>query len=186
MRFAIRPLQAEDYPATTEIYNGQNEPDHHVTNEELQRSDTRASERIFYRVLSAVQDGEIIARGQVGERPDDDRPGSYWAWFFVREDHRGKGVDSALFDAALDLLAERDPHSLWTCAREDFVPAAAYLRERGYEEQFRSWGAHLDLTRFRSEAFVGYWNALAPLGIALRSYADLTLDLDRDDKLAGL
>lgn len=186
MSITIRPLQPEDYPATTEIYNAQNEPDHHLSDEELRRSDALAKEQRFYDVLSVVLDGEVIARGQVGERHDDDSSGKYWAWFFVREDHRGKGVDSALYDAARDLLADRDPRSLWTCIREDFVPAAAYLAERGYEEQFRSWGAHLDLARFDPRAFVRYRDALSEIGIGFRSYADLALDPGRDEKLAAL
>lgn len=30
---SIRPLQAQDYHAVTEIYNAQNEPHHHLTEE---------------------------------------------------------------------------------------------------------------------------------------------------------
>ncbi len=65
---------------------------------------------------------------------------------------RGTGVDSAMFDAGLDLLAGRDRKRLWTCVREDFLPAFSYLRERGREEQFRSWGAHLRLEGFDPRA----------------------------------
>lgn len=186
MNYTIRPLQTEDYPAVTEIYNEQNEPHHHLSEEELRRSDERTQERMFYRLLSAVEDGDVIARGQVGERLGDNPAGKYWAWFFVREDCCGLGVDTALFDAALELLAGREPKSLWTCIREDFVPAAAYLSERAYEEQFRSWGANLDLAGFEPRPFDSYEDGLAQRGIELRAYAELASDPGRDAKLTAL
>jgi hypothetical protein len=92
--------------------------------------------------------------------------------FFVCEDHQGQG-DSAVFDAAVKRLAERNPKSLWTCVREDFVHAPGYLRERRYEEQFRSRGAHLDLARFNPKAFDRYRDVLISQGIELRTYAEL-------------
>jgi ribosomal protein S18 acetylase RimI-like enzyme len=91
----------------------------------------------------------------------------------VREDHQGQGIDSALFDAAVELLAECNPKSLWTCVREDFVHAPGYLRERRYEEQFRSRGAHLDLARFNPKAFDRYRDSLVRQGIELHTYAEL-------------
>lgn len=186
MKYQIRPLQAEDYPEVTEIYNSQNEPHHHLTEEELRGSHARAEERSFHRVLSAAYDGEVIAMGQFGERAGDNPPGKFWAWFFVREDRVGTGVDTALFDAALEQLADREPKSVWTCIREDFVPAAAYLSERAYQEQFRSWGASLELADFVPHEFDGFKDALTRRSIVLRTYAELSDDPGRDAKLAAL
>ena len=195
MNHQIRPLIAEDYPAVTRIYNAQNEPHHQTTEQELRSSYERAQERSFFRLLTAVQDGDVSAYGQFGERAGDNPPGKYWAWFFVRPDRVGQGADTALHDAAVDILADRDPKSLWTCIREDFVPAASYLGERDYEEQFRSWGANLDLAGFDPAAFQPYRSALAERGIELelgdiaselRTYAELVSDPQRDAKLAEL
>ena len=186
MKYKIRPLQAEDYPEVIEIYNSQNEPHHQLSEAELRGAHARAGERNFHRVLGAVDDGELVAMGQFGERPGDNPPGKFWAWFFVREDRVGTGADTTLFDAALEQLADRQPTSVWTCVREDFVPAAAYLSERAYEEQFRSWGASLDLAEFVPVEFGGYENALTQRGIELRTYAELATDPDRDARLAAL
>lgn len=186
MNYLIRPLQAEDYPEVTEIYNSQNEPHHHLSVEELRRSDERAQNSYYHRLLVAVEDGKVIATGQFGERPGDNPPGKFWAWFHVREDRRGQGVDTALYDAALEVLAVREPRNLWACIREDFVPAAGYLSDRSYEEQFRSWGANLDLAGFKPSAFGSYTEVVAQQGIELRKYADLDADPVRDEKLAVL
>lgn len=186
MNHQIRPLIAEDYPAVTRIYNAQNEPHHQTTEQELRGSYERAQQRSYFRLLTAVEDGEVGAYAQFGERAGDNPPGKYWAWFFVHPDRVGQGLDTALYDAALETLADRDPKSLWTCIREDFVPAAAYLGERGYEEQFRSWGASLNLADFDPAAFRHYTSALAERGISLRTYAELATDPQRDAKLAEL
>lgn len=186
MSITIRPLQPEDYPATTDIYNSQNEPHHHVSNDELRHADERAQQKIYYHLLTALKGNEVVGRGQVGERPGDSESGKYWTWFFTREDHQKTGVDSALFDEALSLLANRNPQSLWTCIREDFVPAAAFLTERNYEEQFRSWGANIDLQHVEAEELSPYRNAVIKHGIELHSYAELASDPDRNSKLAAL
>lgn len=186
LSYTIRPLRPEDYPATTEIYNAQNEPHHQLTTDELRQADRRALARGSYHLLTGTSDGKVIARGQVGVRADDDAPGKFWAWFFVHNDHVGRGADTAMYDAALELLADHEPKSLWTCIREDFVPRAAYLADKDYEEQFRSWGAHLELGSFDAGPFRHYADALIPLGIELVSYAQLDEDPDRNRKLADL
>lgn len=186
LSITIRPLKAEDYPATTDIYNSQNEPHHQVSNDELQKADERAQQKTNYHLLTALNGDEVVGRGQAGERAGDDEPGKFWTWFFTHEDHRGTGIDSALFDEALNLLADRNPRSLWTCIREDFVPAAAYLTERNYEEQFRSWGANIDLQHVEASELAPYRDAVMHRGIELCSYAELASDSDRDSKLAAL
>lgn len=182
----IRLMRPEDYPAATSIYNAQNEPHHQLTEDELRRSSERGNERGYYRVLSALKDGDVIGHGMVTARVGDASLGKYWTWFFVREDHRGSGVDTAMYHEALELLAGRNPTNLWTCIREDFVRMAGYLPDCGYQEQFRSWGAHLELAGFDPAAFKPYQETLSRRGIALRTYAQLAGDAERDRKLADL
>lgn len=186
MNITIRQAHPEDYPALIDIYNAQNEPHHQLTEDELRSSTDRSYGKIHYRRLSAVVDGEVVGTGQFGERPGDNSPGKYWAWFFVRDDYRNRGVDTALWDEALSLLSDTNPVSLWTCVREDFVPAAGYLRERSYREQFRSWGANLDLAKFDPDRFQYYRDALPKRGIHLRSFDELATDPRRDEKIAAL
>lgn len=186
MNYIFRPLQAEDYTEVTEIYNSQKESHHRVNPDYFARAEERARGGSFLGFLVAVQDGEVVAAGQIGERLDDKAPGRYWAEFHVREDHRGEGMDSALFDAAVQLLEDRVQQCVWTSLREDFVPAAEYLRERHFEEQFRSWGVDLNLARFNTMDFAGYEQSLALRGIEIRRYAELAGDAQPDAKLADL
>ena len=183
MQITIRPTVPEDLPVLTGIYNEQNEPHHQATEQELRRGYDRARQRGDLR-LTALVDGRAAAMGQAGVRADDAEPGKYWAWFFVRSDLRNRGVDTALWDEVVSRLDR--PRSIWTCVREDFVPAAGYLVERGYVEQFRSWGANLDLGRFDPGRFIRYEEELARHRIRLLDYRDLEDDPRRDEKLAAL
>ena len=186
MKFTIRPTRPEDYPALVEIYNDQNEPHHQLTEDELRGAHERARSRRYCHHLTALVDGEVVGYGDIGERPPDNPPGKFWGWFFVRRDLQGEGIDSALWDEALSRLNDRGPRKIWTCVREDFVAAARYLEERSYQEQFRSWGANLDLGEFAPERFEQYSKGLRDRGIEFRTLDDLASDSLRDDKLMAL
>lgn len=75
---------------------------------------------------------------------------------------------------------------VWTCIREDFVPAAGFLQPEGFEEQFRSWGAHLDLKTFDPTRFESRVRELERDDIRLVEYRDLAADPDRDLRLVAL
>ena len=186
MKITIRSTKPEDYPALVEIYNDQNEPHHQLTEDELRSAHERARKQRYCHHLTALVDGDVVGSGDIGERPPDNPPGKFWGWFFVRHDFQGEGIDTALWDEALVLLNDRDPTSLWTCVREDFVPSAGYLRERSYQEQFRSWGANLDLGEFEPGRFEQYSEGLRERGIELRTLDDLASHSLRDDKLMAL
>ncbi|HEX7004461.1 MAG TPA: GNAT family N-acetyltransferase [Trueperaceae bacterium] len=183
MQITIRRTEPEDYPALIRIFNDQNEPHHHLTEEELRRGHERGRAKGNHQ-LAALEGTRVVGLGQFGVRADDPSPGKYWGWFFVHRDYRNRGVDTALWDEAVSLLVR--PVSIWTCVREDFVATAGYLREREYREQFRSWGANLDLAGFDVRRASGLEEALKVRGIRLRSYPELSSDPLRDEKLLEL
>ena len=198
--FVVRPFLPEDYPAAASIQNAQNEPHHQTTAEKMRERDARfapatdstadsaadsSPARPFAR-LTAEADGEVVGTGYYVRRPDDDTPGRIWVGFHVRADYQNKGVDTAMFDAALAALKPHHPASLWTTVRSDFVPLAGYLADRGFEEAFRSWGGDLDLITFDPARFAALEPKLRAEGIHIRTFAELAGDAARGPELLEL
>lgn len=156
MPLLIRPALPDDYPSIASIHNAQNEPDFHVTPERLR----------------ATYAGET-------------EPGRYWTLLHVREGHRHQGVDVGMLHHAIR-EAPAPVRELWTCIREDFVPAAGFLEPERFEERFRSWGAHLDLGTFDPTRFAPLLHELARSGIRLVGSHDLAGDPERDRRLVDL
>ena len=143
------------------------------------------ADRLFAR-LTAEADGEVVGTGYYAHRSDDNAPDKFWVGFHVRADHQNRGVDTAMFDAALSALEPHRPRSLWTVVREDFVPVAGYLDDRNFEEAFRSWGGDLDLETFDPSRFAALESRLQGEGIHIHTFAELAGDAGRDRKLLEL
>lgn len=187
MTLIIRSARPDDYPAIASIHNAQNEPDFHATPERLRAADESSAVRdpAFRRVV-AESDGSVIGTGDLRSTwAGEAHPGRYWTLLCVRADHRQEGVDVRMLHHAIGELPEQ-VQEVWTCIREDFVPAAGFLAPEGFEEHFRSWGAHLDLSSFDPERFAPLVNALERDGVRLVGYHDLADDPDRDRRLVDL
>ena len=149
---AFRQATGDDYTAVSEIHNAQNEPDLHYTPEQLERTDTRAAEQDpSAKRYVAVLEGEIVATGYLWPSWGGmSYPERYWTGIYVRTDHRNQGVDTRLLHHALKNL-DIPVKEVWTVVREDFVEPAGFLRDENFQEQGRTWGAHLDLTAFEGK-----------------------------------
>jgi GNAT superfamily N-acetyltransferase len=183
----FRSARPDDYPAVACIHNAQNEPDFHATPERLRAGDERSAERdmAFHRYVAEL-DGAVIATGDLRSTwAGEAHPGRYWTLLCVREDHRHQGVDVRMLHHAVREAPE-PVREVWTCIREDFVPAAGFLDPEGFVERFRSWGAHLDLSSFDPTRFDPLVPELERDGIRLAAYHDLAGDPDRDRRLVDL
>ncbi len=183
----IRSARPDDYPAVASIHNAQNEPDFHATPERLRASDESSAEhdRAFHRYV-AEMDGTVIATGDLRSTwAGETHPGRTWTLLCVRDDHRHQGFDVRMLHHAIREAPE-PVREVWTCIREDFVPAAGFLESEGFIEQFRSWGAHLDLSAFDPAHFEPLVSKLEHGGIRHAAYHDLAGDPDRDRRLVDL
>lgn len=187
MTLIIRSARPDDYPAVASIHNAQNEPDFHATPERLFAGDEFSAEhdRAFRRYV-AEMDGAVIATGDLRSTwAGETHPGRYWTLLCVREDHRHQGLDVRMLHHAIRDAPE-PVREVWTCIREDFVPAAGFLEPEGFIEQFRSWGAHLDLSAFDPARFEPLVSKLERDGIRLVRYHDVAGDPERDRRLVEL
>ena len=171
---AFRQPTGDDYRAVSEIHNAQNEPDFHYSPEQLRHIDLKASERDpFYRRYVAVLDDKVIATGYLQyDYYGAKYPERYWVGLHVRADHRNQGVDTQMLHRALKDL-EPPAKEVWTVVREDFTEAAGFLRDEGFLEQGRTWGAHLDLETFEVNRFRALKEGLEQSGFSFLPYQTL-------------
>ena len=187
LNLTLRTARPDDYPAIASIHNAQNEPDFHASPERLRAGDKRSAERDpAFRRYGAEADGAVIATGDLRTTwAGEAHPGRHWTLLCVREDHRHRGVDVRVLHHALQEAAV-PVREVWTCIREDFVPDAGFLEPEGFEEQFRSWGAHLDLSTFDPTRFEALVRQLERDGVRLVGYHDLAAEPERDRRLVAL
>ena len=182
----FRKPTADDYPAVTEIHNAQNEPDFHYSPGQLQRIDLKAVERDPHaKRYVAVLNGEVIATGYLWhDWGGMSYPERYWVGLFTQHDHRNQGIDTQMLHHALEDL---DPPAkeVWTVIREDFLEAAGFVKDEGFREQGRTWGANLDLTTLEPDLFRDVRERLEADGFRFLPYHSLD-DPEKHAKVQAL
>ncbi len=184
MSLAIRAVQDTDFTKLTEIYNNHNEPDLHLTIEEFKQSHTSWLKHPAYQRVVTVVNDEPVAQAFRYSR-EGDKQGHYWIDVSVQENYRLTGLEKTMIDRLIEDCPTAKPSHLWNCIRSDFNRTVAFLSDYGFEEVFRSWGSHLDLTKFQLEAFQPHIESLESQGFRFLSYAALT-DVAKEAKLLAL
>ena len=183
---AFRQPTGDDYTAVSEIHNAQNEPDHHHMPDEFRSWDEALPQRDPYAErYVVVQNGEVIATGyRCYYWWGMSYPERYWVSLHVRADHQNQGVDTQMLHHALKDL-EPPAKEVWTVVREDFVEPAGFLRDEGFIEQGRTWGAHLDLKTFDASRFDEVRTGLEQNGFRFLPYHTLD-DPEKHTKVQAL
>ena len=183
---AFQQPTEDEYTAVSEIHNAQNEPDLHYSPEQLQQMDAQTASRdASAKRYVAVLDGEVIATGYLRHSWwGHTYPGRYWTGIYVRTDYRNQGIDTQMLHRALKDL-EPPAKEVWTVVREDFLEPAGFLRDEGFTEQGRTWGAHLDLTTFDVSTFAEVRERLGAEGFSFLPYHTLQ-DPEKHTKVQAL
>jgi mycothiol synthase len=94
---------------------------------------------------------------------------------FVHPSWRCRGIGSALLDRAWAFVVSRDATHVRASYMEDEadVPAAGFLKKRGFVELQRYCPSRLDLAAFDPAAFETDLQAAAAAGVRLLTYAEL-------------
>ncbi|MFD4989606.1 GNAT family N-acetyltransferase [Streptomyces sp. NPDC058374] len=104
-----------------------------------------AAEAARHRLLVAEEDGEVVARCQVGLAHESPTPGNAYANLYVRPDRRGRGTGAALLGAAEAYLRELGARHVYSWVLDDGsgLPFAA---RHGYAARRSAHFLRLDLT----------------------------------------
>ncbi len=180
----FRPAQAGDYPALIDLYNSQSP--FKTTAERLLAADARSAtqDRHFRRIIAENAD-RMVGSGEIRSLWGDAvQPGRYWVSAHLDETARNPELFSRLLNYLTDgVMAEVS--ELAACIREDYLPHAGFLEAGGFEERFRSWGAHLDLTSFDPSQFAETISELEAEGFRFIPFSELST-LDNIDRLQAL
>ena len=153
-------------------------PDYRWSVEEARHQDeTWDHGRFFKARLVADEEGRVIGSVDVNHRPSRFHPDRYWFDIWVLPDRRRRGHGSALYDAGVKVLRERDALAATSGVKESMTDGVEFMRKRGWVELKRDWESRLVVVGFDFAPFAGAAERVTGQGIRISTYAD---ELARD------
>ena len=194
MRIAIRPADLpRDYPAIADVLEAE-AADWAATAEEMAHEDAQRDPRYHHAVFVAealYDTGPLTAAVMVGvaivghEALAFDE-GRFEINLRVRPDWQGSGVGKLLYRTVLEHLAPFAPRELVAMAWRDLPRPSRFLMDRGFVEAGRRADRYLDVADFDFTSYAGLEERLRQRGIEVKTYADLSNDPARLEKLYEL
>jgi GNAT superfamily N-acetyltransferase len=173
----LRAFSKDDYPAWVA---GSNVcyPDYPWSVEESRHQDEKWDHGRFFKTrIVAEEDSRIVGSVDVNHRPSRFHPDRYGFDVWVLPDRRRRGHGSALHDAAVRLLRERNALAATSGVKESMSDGVAFTAKRGWVEVKRDWESRLVVAGFDFERFAGAAERVAAQGVRISTYAD---ELARD------
>ena len=185
MTIQVRPFEHDDYEAVADVWT-RAMPEYPETADETRHRDERRDPQCRFRRFVAERVGAIIGYAQYDQSPAMYHPRKFSVAVYVDPDHQRQGIGTALYDYLAMDLVQYDPITFRTFARADYGASLDFLRKRGFEEIMRSWESRLDVASFDSSPYEELPERLRERGLAIRSFAELESDPDRNRKLYEL
>lgn len=169
----IRPFTDADYPAYVAVHN-RSWPDELSSERDVRYfDDTWDYTRYFKQRVVAVNDaGDAVGFGRVSHLPEQFHPDKYHLGIVVDPDWRRQGIGSALYQALLDQLRERQAIRARTWVKESAPASVRFATKRNFSEVRREWQSRLDVNAFDPEPFASAWPRVAANGITITTLAD--------------
>lgn len=168
----VRAFAPADYPALVALSKA-SYPDYGESVEEWRHWDESWDhEKYFHRRLVAEDDGRIVGFGQVNHTRWAHVPTKYRVDVIVHPDARRRGHGTALYDALVATVRERDAKTLASGAKESMTDGVRFLTKRGYQEVKRDWESRLFVSGFDLAPFAGAGDRVAKQGVRIVALAD--------------
>jgi GNAT superfamily N-acetyltransferase len=173
----LREATPNDYAALVAVSKA-SYPEYAETVEEWRHwEETWDHAKYFKRLLVAEDDGRIVGFGQVNHMRWAFVPTKYRVDITVHPESRRRGHGSALYDALVAIVRERDAKALAASAKESMTDGVRFLTKRGYTEVKRDWESRLFVNGFDFARFAGADERVAKQGIRI---AALSEEMARD------
>ena len=178
----VRDFAPSDYEAWVAASN-RCYPDYPWSVKEMRHQDeTFDRSRFFKSRLVAEEDGRLVGGLETAHRPTRFHPDRYSWDLWVVPERRRRGHGSALYDASIRTLRERNAIAATTGAKESMTEGLEYLRKRGWVEVKRDWESRLRVKDFDFAQFATVDARIAKEGICITTLAD---ELAEDYSAAG-
>lgn len=184
MSFLIRPFTEADYSAMARILTICNEETWTV--EALRWEHDRVTPPCMTATWVAEQAGEVVGFAYYVQYPAFYHPRKFELNVMVLPTHRRQGIGTALYRQLEEALAAYDPISLGAATVESWTDGVRFLEARGFVEKLCNWESHLAVQEFDPTPWLPVLEAAAQQGYAIRSYAELARDPERDQKLYAM
>ncbi|MBC7870610.1 MAG: GNAT family N-acetyltransferase [Chitinophagaceae bacterium] len=181
----IRPFTPDDYPGIAAV-SSIIRPDMPITGDQLRQFDENRDAMVKFGRWVAEVDGHIVGISFHTQFTDMYHPRKLWVMVRVLPEHRRQGIGAALYTVMENSVQLLDPLALQVAIREDETENVRFAEVRGFYEYSRRWEALLDVATFDPTPYADLHARLAAEGIAIRSYADLVDDPQRDQKFHAL
>ena len=128
--------------------------------------------RYFTARLVAEEEGVLVGGLDVHHRPGRFHPDRY-AWdLWVLPDKRRRGHGSALYDAGIQLLRQRNALAAGAGVKESMEDGVAFAAKRSWVEVRRDWESRLAVAGFDFGKFAGADERIAKEGVRITTLAD--------------
>ena len=185
MTIQVRPFESHDYEAVADVRT-RAMPEYPETADEIRHRDDRRDPQCRFRRFVADRLGQVVGYAQYDQSPAMYHPQKFSVAVNVDPNHHRQGIGTALYDYLTMDLAQYDPITLRSFAREDCGASLDFLRKRGFEEVMRSWESRLDVASFDPSPYDELPERLRARGLDIQSFAELESDPDRNRKLYEL
>jgi len=168
----VRAFAPADYDAWIA---GANEcyPEYPLSVAELRhQDDTFDRARFFAARLVAEEDGALTGGVDVHHRPSRFHPDRYAFDLWVRPRHRRRGHGTALHEAAVRMLRERNALAATGSVKESMSDGVDFVRKRGWVEVKRDWESRLRVAGFDFAKFSSAGERVARDGIRIAVLAE--------------
>jgi GNAT superfamily N-acetyltransferase len=173
----LRAFTDDDYPAWVA---GSNlcYPDYPWSVEEARHDDDKWDHhRFFKKRIVAEEDGRMVGAVEFYHRPSRFHPDRYGFDLWVLPDRRRQGHGSALHEAAVAILRERNALAATSGVKETMTDGVEFTKNRGWVEVKRDWESRLAVAGFDFDKFAGAAERVTAQGIRIGTLAD---ELARD------
>lgn len=174
---SLRDFAPADYAAWVD---GSNRcyPDYPSSVKELRHQDDAFDHaRFFAKRLVAHEEGAVIGGLDLRHRPSRFHPDRYQWDLWVLPELRRRGHGTALYDAGLRLLRERNALAATTGIKESMTDGVEFARKHGWVEVRRDWESRLRVAGFDFSKFATATDRVTKEGVRIATFAE---ELARD------
>jgi mycothiol synthase len=182
----IRAFTPDDYPTIAKIEKVVY-PDYADSAEDMRFYDeAREQQQHFGRFLCEDSSGNAVGTARFWQSAERYHPQKFYLDIQVLPERQGHGVGRGLLEHVLGQLEALNAITARAWTRADWERSLGFLKNAGFNEEYRSWESRLDVQAFDARPYLQLEQELKREGIELMSYAELNKMPDLANELYRL